>query len=1384
MRRSTIVYLLITFILFVAVDDSRGALQSSSAGSKTVFNTGFIKDTSARFINITSSDGLSSNNVHAILQDRYGFMWFATDNGLNRYDGVRFKIFKRVSTDSSSVSDNFITSLAEDIYGNLWVGTKNGLNELIRGKVRPVSGGTSFLRHMSETHGNYVRALYADKKGFLWVAYFDGILERINIKNGVSKRVTYQIGNVEGEYYYQQIFEDSKGRIWLGGRMILSQVMTDRNSMNLSLLPSSRTLGNYAQKADGNLYAYDDFESVLTVCRSNGKSFESIGPLPISHARLAVDRNSNLWAAGTGGVVNGNILYVHDVSCSESVASGEFYCIYVDRNNNVWVGGDNGVSLYARLLNRVKSYSHDINGGAGKSLSSNNVTALMQDRDGLLWIGTKDNGVDTLDLSSEKFGNIKYRLFYGKLDNKTVAKEKYTLRQYRLHGQGIIKNPYVNEDNVSCLYQDSKGTIYIGLWAHAGFNVYNKKTKEIRRYALWSEVPGDYCDLFGGNFFGSNWYSDFFEDSRGNFWAATWEGIGLNQFDRTSMTFTGKNYYQRSMMPNDKTTAPTFSRALNRIYIAGGKYYGYCDLKSKRFVQFTQKIPPGYPNAGILNMYYNYLKPGQLKLPMRTSGYEIIYCAGGKNYIQFGGKNYVHDLATDDIKSLKVMPEEILKHIISRQRKIKEEEVNLAGRKWLSGKHINDIYNAGDGRLYLSTSDGFYVVESSNYKLRASYFNNPENAVSIASNDVRGCYGIDDTLFFVGTKAGMEIFNKKTGKFFLLYNKDEYSVSSRLASCITEDIFGNIWYGTTEAGVNVINPATDKVRRYGSYTWDSNSLPDNNITCLKRDIYGNMWVGTGSGLYYVPVRSIPKFSLSSIWSFPGSERFNDFNTKSIGKRVEGMQGLKIMSIEQDRHHRMWVSTNDGIYCYSAKLGRIGVLHKYLGFLQDNYTVRASCSLNGGGRNISPKGSLAFGGDAGFNIFNPDSLLADVHFPSILVTDMRCGEHLLYSDLAGYGKIKKLHHKDNTISFNFGSSDYVTGKYIEYRYRLKGYEKEWNYVRYPSLSAKYTKIPSGAYTIEIQCTNAMGEWPGKAGEVADAGFLAGTGKFELKIRVAAPLLLSWPFILLFVICFCFLTYLLISYRERTLRKKNEKLERVVEKRTMELKEEVESKNKFFSIISHDLKNPVYGIRNLTHSLLENFHGMNDVELGQCLEELGKASSNTAELLDSLLMWVLGQRKIIRPIFSDCLLEGIVNSAIREVSDQAEAKSVLIHNTVRADIKVHTDLNLLTTILRNLLSNAVKFSPRGGEILIFSKSFPNSDHRILLSVKDVGAGMSRDVVENLFRVSPGNSMSGTAGERGTGLGLLIVNELLNKLGESIFVESKIGQGSIFTISIKYL
>ena len=160
-----------------------------------------------------------------------------------------------------------------------------------------------------------------------------------------------------------------------------------------------------------------------------------------------------------------------------------------------------------------------------------------------------------------------------------------------------------------------------------------------------------------------------------------------------------------------------------------------------------------------------------------------------------------------------------MKHIISRQRRIKEEEVNLAGRKWLSGKHINDIYNAGDGRLYISTSDGFYVVESSNYKLRASYFNNPENAVSIASNDVRGCYGIDDTLFFVGTKAGMEIFNKKTGKFYLLYNKDEYSVSSRLASCITEDIFGNIWYGTTEAGVNVINPATDKVRRYGSYTW-------------------------------------------------------------------------------------------------------------------------------------------------------------------------------------------------------------------------------------------------------------------------------------------------------------------------------------------------------------------------------------------------------------------------------------------------------------------------------------------------------------------------------------------------------------------------------------
>ena len=1236
----------------------------------------------ARFLNFTSKDGLSSNNVLAIIQDSNGYMWFGTENGLDRFDGAHTAVYKR-----GDIPDNLVTSLAEDSGKNLWIGTANGLCVLSESAGKP---GPSFISHMFGNHRNCVRAIYADNDGFVWAAYFDGWLEKMRYdassrKIETIKTARYGIGKVEGEYYYQQIFEDSAGKIWLGGRLVPSQVIDNKTRMRPLATRISRSIGSYAESHDGALYGFDDYLSVLTEYDSRAGSFKDICKLPVSHARLLMDRKSRLWAAGSYGLAlvspkdKKSKLFSHDKDDPWSVSSEELNCIYEDRSGNIWVGGDNGASMLSEILNVVKSYSRK-NGGT----ASDNITALMQDRDGLLWIGTSDNGAETLDIPTGECGSIKYHLIGTRLDPATREREKFVLHQYRIFGRASGPS---REDNVSCLYQDAAGKIYIGLWAMAGFNVYDKNTKRIRRYALYGDMAGDNCNILPANLFGSNWYVGFLEDRRGVFWCATWEGEGLNEFDRGKGRFTGKSYINRAMMPTFIDDA-TFVSTGNRIYMARGDYYGYYDIVSRKFTQFAQELPADFPNREIINMYYDYLSPTCLKLPMHSHDYKIA--------------------------------------------------------------------NAGAGKIAISTDLGIFIHDTANGKITKAENGKKYNFTQ------RHRWPISNREQFVCSSAGLCLMDNVTGNSFIMRDKDDYSVSSRLASCLMEDSHGHIWYGTTEAGVNVIDPVSDRVLRYSFRESDENSIPDNNVTCLKEDRSGNIWIGTKKGLYKIRASSVPVIGGKGIWAEYGSEKFRSFNTASIGKRVASLQGLQIMSLEEDKSGRLWISSNEGLYFLDQGRkeddGFVRVAHDF-GFQSDIYSERVSCTLH--------DGSLAFGGKEGFNIFNPDSLVSKVSFPKVLVSNFRYGNHVI-AELAPGKKLGTLKNSENDISFDFASTDYATGGFIKYRYRLEGEDRQWNYAQFPSLSAHYSNLPPGAYDLVIQCSDSFGRWP-KEGKVDE---------FFVRLRVLPPLMLSWPFMSSYAILLFLAVFAIVKFREMKLRKEKEELEATVSARTRELKEEIDTKNNFFSIIAHDVKNPVIGTKYLTDALMKHFDSMDKSSIKSALNEISTASAHTADMLNSLLLWALSQKDIIRPDFNDWPLRKIAEEACNGVQEQAAAKKTLITMEIGPDCIISTDKNLLVTVMRNLLSNAIKFTEPGGKISI---SATIGENETSLSIKDNGVGMSQATLARLFRIDSKISANGTAGEKGTGLGLIIVKELLDKMKESIFVQSAEGEGSVFTISL---
>ncbi|MBQ7272544.1 MAG: hypothetical protein IJR12_02920 [Bacteroidales bacterium] len=391
-----------------------------------------------RFVNYSAADGLPSNTVYAIAQDADGVLWVGTRNGLASFDGSRFRSHKEYGR---------VNALAVDTEGRLWVGTTEGLT------VMPDQAGHD---------GGPVRALYADAEGFVWATVGDTLLLKLSYHGGIREeaRCWYDKRDSEGDYPYYQIFEARDGKLWLAGRIVRFQYVEDRLRPQV-VHPFGNggfCAGTFAETG-GKLYAFDDHTSLLYTYEERAVVLH--GRLPIAHARLLTDSKGRLWAAGSYGIGPVNLEKPDDTPVYKT-PSNELYCIYEDRQGNIWAGGDNGLSVLSSALQQVRV------------VSTAQVSALMEDHNGKLWIGTA-------------------------------------------------------EERVSALYEDSDGTVYVGLWNNTGWEVW-KDGKKAYKDRLTGELPEEQIEA--RHLDGANWISDFLEDSEGRFWIVTWEGVGLNEWDR------------------------------------------------------------------------------------------------------------------------------------------------------------------------------------------------------------------------------------------------------------------------------------------------------------------------------------------------------------------------------------------------------------------------------------------------------------------------------------------------------------------------------------------------------------------------------------------------------------------------------------------------------------------------------------------------------------------------------------------------------------------------------------------------------------------------------------------------------------------------------------
>lgn len=234
----------------------------------------------------------------------------------------------------------------------------------------------------------------------------------------------------------------------------------------------------------------------------------------------------------------------------------------------------------------------------------------------------------------------------------------------------------------------------------------------------------------------------------------------------------------------------------------------------------------------------------------------------------------------------------------------------------------------------------------------------------------------------------------------------------------------------------------------------------------------------------------------------------------------------------------------------------------------------------------------------------------------------------------------------------------------------------------------------------------------------------------------------------------------------------------EEKEIQIQKLLDDKNKFFSIIAHDLRGPFNGIIGLSELLLEKDNHVDNDQINKFIQLIHQSSKNTYSLLENLLTWAQSQTDSIK--FSPEKLEiiSVTDKTINLLSNIANNKNITIQSKIENKQYVFADQNMLETIFRNLVSNALKFTKTDGEVVISMAIVKN---QILFSIKDNGIGIPPDKMSNLFTINNKYSTLGTNDETGTGLGLMLCKEFVEKHGGKIWVESETGKGSDFKFTI---
>jgi len=511
-----------------------------------------------RFDRLSAQDGLSQNGVLTIWQDRLGFMWFGTEDGLNKYDGYDFTVYAHNPDDESTISDNLASAIYEDGDGVLWVGTKSGLDRF----NRTTETFSHYQNDPDDVHslgGKWVTAIHEDGEGAFWVGTNEGGLDRFDRAAGIFTHYGHDPDDPTtlADDAVGVITEDRDGTLWVGTDQGLNRF--DRTTG--TFVRYQHTLGDPHSPGGNEISAVvEDSRGLLWIGTEDGGlnrfdrdseiflryEHDPDDPSSLSHNRVRrvfEDSAGRLWIGTQNGLDLYNaerdrfFHYRHNPSDPYSLSSNPVWSIYEDRTGVLWFGTyGGGLNKYNRTTDQFTLYQH--NPDLPNSLSENMVWSITQDRDGAVWIGTFNGGLNRLDRESGTFTVYRHDAedpdSLGSDDVRALLENSKGVLWVGTNGGGLNRFDHrretfthyrhdpddpnsLSEDRVTTLLEDRSGKLWIGTRTQ-GLNRFNPSTGTFDRY---THDPDDPFSLSDDRVWALT------EDTEGGLWVGTLGGISV-----------------------------------------------------------------------------------------------------------------------------------------------------------------------------------------------------------------------------------------------------------------------------------------------------------------------------------------------------------------------------------------------------------------------------------------------------------------------------------------------------------------------------------------------------------------------------------------------------------------------------------------------------------------------------------------------------------------------------------------------------------------------------------------------------------------------------------------------------------------------------------------